>query len=162
MAKRRIRDIKKGEIASSHPKKKKKEDITLPYASPWEKIKAFLTDSFMLLMPILYAVIYLAMGGREGFAEDRIAGWLYILLPLIVIQTLFMHISGQTPGYRAYNLEVVDAHTGRRPHLFLIIFRNTTAILSAATLFGWMLMFFRKDHQNLHDLLSGTVVIRKP
>jgi uncharacterized RDD family membrane protein YckC len=112
-------------------------------------------------MPIMYAVFYLVMGGREGFAEHKALGWLYILIPLVIVQTIFMFKTGQTPGYRAYNIEVVDAHTGMRPSLFLILFRNLAAVLSMATIFGWMLMFFRKDHKNLHDLLSGTVVIQK-
>lgn len=115
----------------------------------------------MLLMPIMYVVFYLVMGGREGFAAHKALGWLYILVPLIVVQTAFMIKSGQTPGYRAYDLEVVDAHTGIRPSFGLILFRNSAAVLSVATLFGWMLMFIRKDKKNLHDLLSGTIIIKK-
>jgi len=101
------------------------------------------------------------MDGREDFADHRLLGWLYILVPLVIVQTAFMYVSGQTPGYRAYGLEVVDVSTGKRPGLGLILFRNLAAILSAATLFGWMMMFIRKDRKNLHDLLSGTVIIKK-
>lgn len=115
----------------------------------------------MLLMPIMYVVFYLVMGGREGFAEHKAIGWLYILIPLVIAQSAFMFKSGQTPGYRAYNLEVIDDATGKRPSLFLILFRNLSAILSMATLFGWMLMFVRKDRKNLHDLLSGTAIVKK-
>ncbi len=162
MAKPRIRDVKQGRVVKNETSStSKKEHHKLPYASASEKVKAFLTDSFMLLMPIMYAVFYLVMGGREGFAAHKALGWLYILLPLVTIQTLFMFKSGQTPGYRAYDLEVVEEKTGTRPGLLLILFRNLTAILSAATLIGWVLMFFRKDRKNLHDMLSGTVVIKK-
>ena len=161
MAKPRIRDVKQRKTSSHQQKKIPKNNTTLHYASASDKLKAFLTDSFMLLMPIMYAVFYLVMGGREGFAAHKALGWLYILLPLVIVQTAFMLKSGQTPGYRAYDLEVVDAHTGKRPGLGLILFRNLAAILSAATLFGWMMMFIRKDKKNLHDLLSGTVIIKK-
>jgi uncharacterized RDD family membrane protein YckC len=165
MAKRqRFRDVKQGKTTSDtlDTPKRQKEKAHLPYATVGEKVKAFLTDSFMLLMPIMYAVFYLVMGGREGFAEHKALGWLYILIPLVIVQTIFMAKTGQTPGYRAYNIEVVDDSTGKRPSLFLILFRNLAAILSMATLFGWVLMFFRKDHKNLHDLLSGTSVVKKP
>ena len=161
MAKPRIRDVKQGKTFSPKQKKASKKETPFHYASASDKLKAFLTDSFMLLMPIMYAVFYLVMGGREGFAAHKALGWLYILLPLVLVQTAFMVKSGQTPGYRAYDLEVVDAHTGKRPGLGLILFRNLAAILSAATLFGWAMMFIRKDRKNLHDLLSGTVIIKK-
>jgi uncharacterized RDD family membrane protein YckC len=161
--KQRFRDIKQGKttLQPSDTSKHTDKKPTLPYATVGEKVKAFLTDSFMLLMPIMYAVFYLVMGGREGFAEHKALGWLYILIPLVIVQTIFMFKTGQTPGYRAYNIEVVDAHTGKRPSLFLILFRNLAAVLSMATVFGWMLMFFRKDRKNLHDLLSGTVIVQK-
>ena len=115
----------------------------------------------MLLMPIMYVVFYLVMDGREDFAEHKLVGWLYILIPLIIIQTLFMYKTGQTPGYRAYNITLIDAQTKTKPSLWIILFRNLAAILSFFTLVGWLLMFFRKDHKTLHDLLSATEVVHK-
>ena len=162
MAKQRFRDVKQGKVSPITPKEKKQtQQHERKYATAGEKVKAFLTDSFMLVMPIMYAVFYLVMGGREGFAEHKALGWLYILVPLVIVQTIFMVKTSQTPGYRAYDMEVIDESTGKRPSPFLILFRNLTAILSMATLFGWTLMFFRKDKKNLHDLLSNTAVVKK-
>ena len=115
----------------------------------------------MLLMPIMYVVFYLVMDGREDFAEHKLLGWLYILVPLIIVQTLFMYKTGQTPGYRAYDITLIDEHTRKKPSLFIIIFRNLAAILSLFTVLGWTLMFFRKDNKTLHDLLSATAVVNK-
>ena len=160
MAKQRFRNVKQGkekEIVIEKPPSKKQRD----YASSGMKIKAFLTDAFMLVMPIMYVVFYLIMDGREGFAEHKAMGWLYILLPLVIAQTLFMFKTGQTPGYRAYNLTLIDEATGNKPSLFIILFRNLSAILSLFTFFGWLMMFFRKDNKTLHDLLSGTATITK-
>jgi len=160
MAKQRFRDIKQGKIQEETPKVKslsKKGD----YASVGLKIKAFLTDAFMLLMPIMYVVFYLVMDGREDFAEHKLLGWFYILLPLVIVQTVFMHLTGQTPGYRAYNITLIDENTKKKPSLFIIIFRNLAAILSLFTFLGWALMFFRKDNKTLHDLLSATAVVNK-
>ncbi len=159
--KQRFREVKQGKGQTQPKEEKKQTSLSYPYASVGEKVKAFLTDSFMLLMPIMYAVFYLVMGGREGFAAHKALGWLYILVPLVIVQTIFMVKTGQTPGYRAYDLEVIDEGTGKRPSLGVILFRNLAAILSMVTLFGWMLMFFRKDRKNLHDLLSNTAIIRK-
>ena len=160
MEKKRFRDVKQGkgkenvieEVSSTN-----KWD----YASSGSKIKAFLTDAFMLVMPIMYIVFYLVMGGREGFEEHMGLGWIYILVPLVIVQTIFMFKSGQTPGYRAYKLTLIDDTTGERPSLFIIFFRNLCAILPLFTLFGWVMMFFRKDSKTLHDLLSRTAVIYK-
>ena len=160
MAKQRFRDIKQRKVKEQVPKVKPapKQDN---YASIGLKIKAFITDSFMLLMPIMYVVFYFVMDGREGFAEHKLAGWLYILIPLIIVQTIFLQKTGQTPGYRAYNITLIDEKTKERPSLFVILFRNLAAILSFFTIIGWMLMFFRKDNKNLHDLLSATAVVNK-
>ncbi len=160
MAKQRFRDIKQGKVQEETLKMKStpnKDD----YASVGLKIKAFLTDAFMLLMPIMYVVFYLVMDGREDFAEHKILGWFYIFLPLVIVQTIFMYLTGQTPGYRAYNITLIDENTKKRPSLFVIIFRNLAAILSLFTFLGWALMFFRKDNKTLHDLLSATAVVNK-
>ena len=110
MAKKRFRDVKQGkgkECDTEEVSSANKWD----YASSRSKIKAFLTDAFMLVMPIMYVVFYLIMGGREGFAEHKALGWIYILVPLVIAQTIFMFKTGQTPGYRAYNLTLIDDST---------------------------------------------------
>jgi uncharacterized RDD family membrane protein YckC len=160
MAKQRFRDIKQGKVHAQRPKVKSTSNKT-EYASAGVKIKAFLTDAFMLLMPIMYIVFYLIMDGREDFAAHKMLGWVYILLPLVILQTLFMYKSGQTPGYRAYNITLIDEHTKKKPSLFIILFRNLAAILSLFTFVGWAVMFFRKDKKTLHDLLSATAVVNK-
>ncbi len=160
MAKQRFREIKQGKVKAQTPTMKPASDKN-PYASAGLKIKAFLTDAFMLLMPIMYIVFYLVMDGREDFAEHKLLGWFYILLPLIILQTIFMYKTGQTPGYRAYNITLIDEHTKKRPSLLIILFRNLAAILSLFTFLGWVMMFFRKDNKTLHDLLSATAVVHK-
>jgi len=77
------------------------------------------------------------------------------------VQTLFLYKTGQTPGYRAYNITLIDEKSKKKPSLFIVLFRNLSAILSFFTIIGWMLMFFRKDNKNLHDLLSATAVVNK-
>lgn len=160
MAKQRFRDVKQGKAIST-PEIQKPKTSEDNYASVGLKIKAFLTDAFMLVMPIMYVVFYLVMDGREGFAENMLLGWIYILIPLVLVQTIFMYFTGQTPGYRAYNITLIDENTKEKPSLFVILFRNLSAILSLFTLIGWALMFFRKDNKTLHDLLSATAVVNK-
>ena len=155
LKKQRFRYIKKGKV--SH--KQEESSLGYPYAKASTKIKAFLTDSFMLLMPIMYVVFYLVMDGREGLASQKLLGWIYIVTPLIIVQTLFMVKSSQTPGYRAYDLKIIDEATGERPSIATILFRNICAFISFFSLFGWLMMFFRRDRKTLHDLLSRTAII---
>ena len=164
MAKQRFRDVKQGkaqEKPSTEKKRVKTEANDSIYAPVALKIKAFLTDAFMLLMPIMYVVFYLVMDGREGFAQEKLLGWIYILIPLIIVQTLFLYFTGQTPGYRAYGITLIDEQTKEKPSFFIVLFRNASAVLSLFTILGWALMFFRKDNKNLHDLLSATAVVNK-
>lgn len=164
MAKQRFRDVKQGNTSDKKEQKtakNNKKETLVYYATAGMKTKAFLTDSFMLVMPIMYVVFYLVMGGREGFAEHKAMGWLYILIPLIIAQTIFMFKTGQTPGYRAYDITLIDESTQKKPSLFIILFRNLAAVLSMFTFFGWLMMYFRKDSKTLHDLLSNTASIIK-
>ncbi len=158
MAKQRFRNIKQAKTSASLENKKSKTTQTQHYASTRSKIKAYLTDAFMLIMPIMYLVFYLVMDGREGFAEQKMLGWLYILIPLVITQTIFFYLNAQTPGYKAYNIILIDESTQKKPSLFIILFRNLCAVLSLFT-FAWILMFFRKDSKTLHDLLSATAVV---
>jgi len=155
--KQRFREVKKGNIA---PIEKKEDNSRIRYASSGAKVKAFLTDTFMIILPIMYIVMYFVMDGGKDFASHREEGWLYVFVPIVIIETIFMYISGQTPGYRAYNITLIDINTHKKPSLGMIIFRNTSMILSVLTL-SWFLMFFRRDNKNLHDLLSNTAIVYK-
>ncbi len=156
MKKKRFRELKQGKTA---PKQESNSHSGTRYAPAGLKIKAFITDAFMLLMPILFIVFYWVFDGREDFAAHRLEGWVYILVPFVTVETLFLYKTGQTPGYRAYDLVLIDAKTGMRPSLFAVVFRNLSAILSFFSIIGWLLMFIRKDSKTLHDLLSATAVI---
>ena len=156
MAKQRFRDLKQGRKIELIDKKKKHLDKR--YARKGEVFKAILTDSFMLWMPIMYIVFYLIFGGREGFADNKLFGWILILIPLAFVEILFLFKSGQTPGMRAYKLKLIFVPTGEKPPLSTIILRQ---LLSKVTflVFGWIILFFRKDGRNLHDLIAGTALV---
>lgn len=131
----------------------------LPFASIGSKTKAFITDLFMLLMPIMYVVAYLVMGGLQGFSEHMLEGWIYILIPNFIIVFLFFWRSAQTPGCRAYTIKLVDSKTGEKAHPLAIALRYYFELISIITVFGLLMAFFRKDRKCLHDLLSGTALI---
>ena len=151
----RFRDMKKVNISDT-----KKNNLSTNYAPIGLKIKAFITDLFMLLMPIMYIITYLVIGSLQEFQENKIEGWLYILIPNFIIIFLFFWKSGQTPGCRAYAIKLVDSKTLQEPHPLAIILSYYFEILSIISIFGLFIAFFRDDKKSLHDLLSGTVLIK--
>jgi len=119
-----------------------------------KRLKAFVIDSFMLLMPILYIVFYLIFGSREGFSQQMLTGWLYVIIPYGIITSVFFNVSAQTPGYKAYDIVLRDFKTQKKPSLALILGRFFLFILTCMTLFGLLLPLFRKDRLGVYDILS--------
>ena len=154
----RWRDVKQNK--TTHIEEVKEEKPTLPYASYGDKIKAFITDTFLLSMPILYVVIYLIFGDREGFQNDMLLGWFYILGPLGIIIILFYFIKGQTPGMKAYEIKVIDNKTGKKPSVLLAFLRFFFFNIVLFSFVGLFFSFLREDGRGIHDLLSGTSVIK--
>jgi len=158
--KKRFRDIKNKNILQEDKTKENIEKDISNYAPIGTKIKAFITDIFMLLMPLMYIVTYLVFGSLQEFSEHKLLGWAYMLIPNFIIVTIFFWKSGQTPGCRAYAIELVDSKTLKKPHILAIALRYYFELLSIISIFGVLMAFFRKDKKSLHDLLSGTVLIK--
>jgi len=156
MAKQRFRDLKQGRKTETKEKEKKVQ--LSGFARKGDIFKAILTDSFMLWMPIMYIVFYLVFGGREGFAANKILGWIYILVPLALVEVGFLLKSGQTPGMRAYKLKLIFLPTGEKPPVTTMLLRQLLAKVTFL-IFGWIILFFRKDGRNLHDLIAGTALV---
>lgn len=152
----RWRDSKKG------VKKERKSSLPSYAIAPFQRrFKAFVVDSFMLLMPILYIVFYLIYGSREGFAAHMLQGWLFILIPYGALTILFLKRSGQTPGYKAYDLILIDLSTTQKTSILQLCVRYTLMLLTALTIIGLFLPLMRKDNLALYDILSQTAPICK-
>ncbi|SHO80214.1 Putative integral membrane protein [hydrothermal vent metagenome] len=160
MAKQRFRDIKKGKIRDISKKEKKKIDSEyINYASIGDRFKAFLTDLFMLLMPILYFVVYIVMGSREDFHSNMMMGWLYIIIPNFIIVVIFFVKKAQTPGCKAYNIKLVSID-GKRASLGAIILRYYIELLVIVSVVLLFIPYFRKDKKTLQDIISATYFIK--
>ncbi len=158
----RWRDVKQNRIPEKEEEKEEAQVILdLPFASRFDRFKAFTTDSFLVAMPIFYLVFYAVFGSREAFAENMGIGWLYILSPLAIIMTAFYVKAGQSPGMKAYEVEVVDNVTKQKPTILTAFLRFFFFNISFFSVVGILLTYFRKDQRCLHDLLSGTSIIDK-
>ena len=144
-------------------KKQKKEhqdeckpDVT--YAGYINKIKALITDMFMIYAPVLYLVAYVLMNGKDDFQSSQYAPLIGVTVYGLIYAILISKF-GQTPGKKAYSLKVVDTNTYENISFFKALLRFIAFLFSATILLGLIVPFYRKDKKALHDLISGTVEI---
>lgn len=166
----RFRNIKK---QSKQPKKE--PEVFVPYARFFDRVKAFVTDIFMIGLPVAL-IIMVAFGYDETksagaldvivqdekalkHAPDPMASIVQIVL-IMGVHVVLWRRDGQTPGKRFSLLKVVDARTLKEASVFKLTIRFIGYFISVLPLgLGFLLALLRKDKKTLHDLLSGTAVI---
>jgi uncharacterized RDD family membrane protein YckC len=110
------------------------------------------------------SVVWMATGGEEGAVANGAVAvvWLLIVLAGYGYFVAFEASSWQaTPGKRLLGLRVARVD-GRRPSVATAIGRNLARTLCGLTLgLGYLSIVWTRRKQGLHDLLAGTVVIRR-
>lgn len=166
----RWRTLKKKQPLSQPTKRK------IAYAPFWPRALAFVTDIFMIGLPISLLVSaffgYDQMHTATGLdvivhdpkaatnPPNPVASLLQVGL-FMLTYVLFWRISGQTPGKKLARIRVVDAKTLQRAPYWKLVLRFLGYFLSLISLVGFFAGLFRRDKRALHDLLSGTAVIRE-
>lgn len=129
-------------------------------ASPISRIKAFFIDMFLISMPILYITAYVILDGKDAFRQNQIAIALDWIIYGFIISIFFVK-SAQSPGYRAQNIYLINANSGKKVSFLQAIFRYICFMISGMSIIGLLTCFFRKDKLCLHDILSNTIVVTK-
>ena len=153
----RWRDVKKGKIEKPQNSQNSTEK-NICDAPLMARFKAFVTDSFMLLMPLMYIVFYFIMGSREAFADDKVHGWLYIFIPHLIIVVSFWYFKAQTPGMKAYEIAIVNTQNCKKPFAFRLVSRYIFMTLSIFLILPLFVPYLNKRRRTLWDMLSGTCV----
>jgi len=156
----RWRDVKKGKIRSTTKKKQfsQQELVYGQCVSPLARIKAFVTDMFMIMMPIMYVTTYIIMDGKDDFQTSDIAHWVTMAIYGVII-IAFWVAKGQTPGFKAYDIILVDDKTQKKLGIIKATLRYIMFIISAVSILGVLLPFFRKDKKTFQDIVMQTSVI---
>ena len=150
----RFRNIKK-----NNKKKITKEDKPKYIYSRYSfRVKAFITDMFMIYMPIMYGITYLVLDGKDEFQASQLAPLMAVSLYGIIYAFLVSRF-GQTPGKKAYDMKIVDDKTGKQIGFFRALLRFVAFLFTASTILGLFLPFYRKDKKALHDLICNTLVV---
>lgn len=144
-----------------------------PFAS---RALGFVTDIFMIGLPITLVMIMFF-----GYGETHTASGIDLLthneealrhppnpysslthvMLFMSVCVILWHRDGQTPGKKMARIRVVDAVTLQNAPYWKLVLRFFGYFISAMTLVGFFIVFFRRDKRALHDLLSGTAVIRE-
>jgi uncharacterized RDD family membrane protein YckC len=120
------------------------------------------------LIVICVPVIFLFAGrffGEDGSAlingELNNAGWLIAIIVAIADLILLPAVAGQSIGKMFAGIRIVNSD-GTAANAGRIVLRQTVGYLvTSLTLgLGFMISAFTGSGRSLHDLLSGTVVIR--
>ena len=152
------RDIKQNRIDNIKKDSIKKE-VKTDFASLPSRLKAFLTDTFLITTPIFYIVIYLIMGSGEEFAQNRTMGWSIILTVHASLILIFWLKSGQTPGLKAYQLKLIDNISQDRVSVIQVLIRYFATLFAVISIFLLFVPFFTKNKKSFQDILSNTSII---
>ena len=151
----RFRDLKKQSNKNNRVETQMDKFVNATYP---DRIKSFITDTFLIYMPILYILAYAVLGGKEEFQSSSLAQ-LTAISVYAVIYASFLTKTGQTPGKKAYQIKVVDAKTRENISFVRSLLRFVAFLFSATILFGILTPLVRKDKRALHDLIAKTMVI---
>jgi uncharacterized RDD family membrane protein YckC len=128
------------------------------YATYPQRVKAFITDLFMIYAPILYIIAYVVMSGKDDFQSSQAAPLMGVTLYGVIYAVLIGKF-GQTPGKKAYEIKVVDDKSGEHIGFFRALWRFFLFLFTATTMLGLFLPLYRRDKKALHDLICGTFVV---
>lgn len=149
---------------------------TVIYASFSSRALGFLTDIFMIGLPI--SLILLSIFGYDQMhtagaidvitnnkdalknPPNPLSSILQIVLFMVITIELW-HRYTQTPGKKLTHIRVVDAKTLAPATYVKLTVRFVSYFLSLISVVGFFIGFLRRDKRTLHDLISGTAVIRE-
>lgn len=149
----RFRELKKNKKPAQI--KESKKFVYAPYNY---RVKAFITDMFMIYAPILYIITYVFMDGKDDFQSSQLAPFIGVALYGVIYAFLLSKFA-QTPGKKAYEIKVLNSTNGENITFIKALFRFVAFLFTATTILGLFLPFYRKDKKALHDLICKTIVV---
>lgn len=164
-------DIKKPSIWIDLQHFSLKKQLRLMYAG--ERIKAFITDMFMINMPLLYLTTYVFLDGKDAFTHNQSA-ILACGIGYGIITSLFLAFASQTPGYKymqiklaRYKDSINTQDSTQKPSplkekklgFIRVFIRYVLWVIGTSFLIGILIGIFRSDGRCLHDILCDTCIL---
>jgi uncharacterized RDD family membrane protein YckC len=134
------------------------------YAGFWRRFFGLVIDVIVTYFPIATVRVLLGLPASGSFDPLQPAAWWAALLE-VVIDWLYAALLISSPWRATLGQAVMDLHVtdlnGNRISFLRATGRYVAQILDLVTLgFGLLMQVFSPRRQALHDLVSGTVVVR--
>ena len=132
-----------------------------PYAGFWRRAVAYVLDTIIVYAAMFTIGFIVILGAGDGVGTSALltvlawpCGWLYF--------ALFESSALQaTPGKKALGVKVTNEHGGR-VGFGRATGRHFAKILSGCTIgIGYIMAGFTEKKQALHDIVAGTLVVKK-
>ncbi|MCP1675774.1 putative RDD family membrane protein YckC [Natronocella acetinitrilica] len=133
------------------------------YGGFWRRVAAALMDSVVLFVPLMLIESTLLAGNADPATATRWTTWDTLTLLASWLYWAGFHSSAYqaTPGKLVMGLRVTDLQ-GQRISFLRATGRHLAEFLSAVLfLIGYIMVAFTRRKQGLHDLIAGTLVVRK-
>lgn len=135
------------------------------YASPLQRLGAVVLDFLILGAGVFFMLFVLALILPGLFESQETSAMVGQLMPCILGLLYYAGMESSqfqaTPGKLALGFKVTDLQ-GRRISFSKAVGRHFAKILSFLFLFaGYLMIFFTRRHQGLHDILAGCLAVRR-
>ena len=143
------------------------------FAPHGARIVAYLIDGLILLVVDLILMVPFFLFAADAVRSPETtpsAGTIALFVVLLIVMLLlnlgyfpyFWQRSGQTPGMRPFDLWVVRDQDGSAFGWGTALLRLVGLYVASAVFYlGFIWIFIDQRHRGWHDLIAGTVVIRR-
>ena len=134
------------------------------YAGFWRRAAAVLLDSLVMFFPLATMRVVSGLDMMGEWNPDSttwwVLSWLEVAFGWLYGALLISSSARGTLGLQVMDLQVCGLH-GQRVSFGRATWRYFAQFLTVATLgIGYLMQLFTPRRQTLHDLVSGTVVVR--
>ena len=126
------------------------------------RITAYVLDLALILGLWIALSIAFGVAGILTFGALTPLGLVVLAVLPIAYHTIFIGRQGATPGMRVFDLEV-RSWTGRPPDTSQA-FLTTVLFYASVSMTAWLVLLvplFTDRSRTLHDILAGTIVLRR-
>lgn len=127
------------------------------------RFNAGLIDMFLGAFGSIFLVApFIVSGGASMSGAGVVAFFVTLAVVLWVYMTAMIGFTGRTLGMRVFSLEVIDMEESEYPSFTQAALSSSIYIATLALGgIGYVTALFNPEKRALHDLLSGTVVVRE-
>jgi uncharacterized RDD family membrane protein YckC len=131
----------------------------MEYAGFWRRFVAYVIDN--ILISVVFWLVALVLGAIAGDGGVIVAYILGTIGVFVYFAAMESSTSQATIGKIALGIQVTDLQ-GNRISFGKALGRNLAKILSALILYiGFIMAAFTARKQALHDMIAGTLVVKK-